>query len=72
MSEHPDNHGPTLREARQRIATIGDHYGHGWIAACDRQRLRERILQLPRRVEWLGGQQTSYVQLDNILALLRE
>jgi len=32
--------------------------------------LRAQIMKLPRRIEPLGGQQTSYVQLDNVLALL--
>jgi hypothetical protein len=28
------------------------------------------MLKLPRRIEPLGGQQTSYVQLDSVLAIL--
>lgn len=34
------------------------------------RQLQQKIEALPRRVEPLGGQQTSYVQLDNVLALL--
>lgn len=34
--------------------------------------LRAKIENLPRRIEYLGGQQVSYVQLDNVLALLEE
>lgn len=32
----------------------------------------DKILDLPRRKEYLGGQETSYVQLDNVLAILEE
>jgi hypothetical protein len=32
--------------------------------------LRTKVLALPRRIEPLGGQRTSYVQLDNVLALI--
>jgi hypothetical protein len=32
--------------------------------------LREKIELLPRRTEYLGGQQFSYVKLDDVLALM--
>jgi len=32
----------------------------------------DKILDLPIRKEYLGGQETSYVQLDNVLAILEE
>ncbi len=32
--------------------------------------IEEQVKQLPRRIEPLGGQQTSYVQLDSVLALI--
>jgi hypothetical protein len=34
--------------------------------------LKKKIEQLPRRREYLGGQEISYVQLDSVLALLEE
>lgn len=32
--------------------------------------LREKVLANPRRSEFLGGQQTSYIQLDDVIALI--
>ncbi len=34
--------------------------------------LAERLLALPRRIEPLSGQQTSYVQLDSVIALVEQ
>jgi hypothetical protein len=34
------------------------------------RRLRELLLQLPSRKEYLGGQEFSYVKLDDVLAVL--
>lgn len=38
----------------------------------DLQNKIAKILDLPRRKEYLGGQEFDYVQLDNILAILEE
>lgn len=32
--------------------------------------MRDKILAIPRRIEYLGGQRTSYVQIDSVLAIL--
>jgi hypothetical protein len=37
-----------------------------------RETLTQQISRLPRRIEYLGGQRTSYVQLDNVLAVLED
>jgi hypothetical protein len=34
--------------------------------------LKDQIEQLPRRIEYLGGQQFSYVKLDDVLALIEQ
>jgi len=65
-----ENHGPTLQEAERMMASLADHYGHGWIAGRNLQGLRAQVERLPRRIEFLGGQRTSYVQLDSVLAIL--
>lgn len=37
-----------------------------------RETLTVHINMLPRRTEYLGGQRTTYVQLDNVLAVLED
>jgi len=32
----------------------------------------DKILDLPIRKEYIGGQETSYVQLDNVIAILED
>jgi hypothetical protein len=34
--------------------------------------LKDQIERLPRRIEALGGQQFSYVKLDDVLALVEQ
>jgi hypothetical protein len=49
---------------------MADHGRRPALSELMRIELIRAVLNLPRRIEPLGGQQTSYVQIDNVLAIL--
>lgn len=55
-------HGPTIQEAQAQMATLADHYGHGWLAG--RETLERRLAEAEQQRD------TAHAALDDVKATL--